>query len=442
MTAEVALLNREAAVLAADSATTVAGYGQQKIYNSENKIFSLSFTEPVAAMVFNVGSLGPIPWETVIKEHRREYSTEPCSSVEQYSDRLVGSLTHILAQYAPNFHLQHTVNVVNLELDRLREQVLELVSETFSSGERISLEDAGEFVPDLIDERISQLEQTGDDVEISVVEIDNQIDQAIPQLSDYIGPRLVGLFPDDDALVWVRQLIRAALLHSGPHDLTSGLVVTGFGKDELFPSIIEHRIFGFGDGIVLNRLVDHQYIDEDCSAIIRPFAQDDMVSMFLHGIEPRFKQVVHSSVLDAMKSMVDVVVKSLELDVDMFAESIQRLNQSGIEISRKFDERIENYMLEKHSGPIEDVVGMLPKEELAELAEALVNITSIHRRVMPVAETVGGPCDVAIISKGDGLVWAKRKHYFPPELNPRFFRRDESALTRYAIDQEAGGGTT
>ena len=69
------------------------------------------------------------------------------------------------------------------------------------------------------------------------------------------------------------------------------------------------------------------------------------------------------------------------------------------------------------------IVALLPKDELAELAEALVNLTSFKRRVTPAAETVGGPVDVAVISKGDGLVWLKRKHYFPPELNPRYFRR-------------------
>jgi hypothetical protein len=37
-------------------------------------------------------------------------------------------------------------------------------------------------------------------------------------------------------------------------------------------------------------------------------------------------------------------------------------------------------------------------------------------------ETVGGPIDVAVISKGDGFVWIKRKHYFERDLNPHFFR--------------------
>ena len=33
------------------------------------------------------------------------------------------------------------------------------------------------------------------------------------------------------------------------------------------------------------------------------------------------------------------------------------------------------------------------------------------------AESVSGPIDVAVISKGDGFVWIKRKQYFDPQLN-------------------------
>jgi hypothetical protein len=38
-------------------------------------------------------------------------------------------------------------------------------------------------------------------------------------------------------------------------------------------------------------------------------------------------------------------------------------------------------------------------------------------------ETVGGPIDVCVISRGDGLVWIKRKHYFSQELNHQFFAK-------------------
>lgn len=62
----------------------------------------------------------------------------------------------------------------------------------------------------------------------------------------------------------------------------------------------------------------------------------------------------------------------------------------------------------------------LPKDELANLAESLVSLTSLQRRVSREIETVGGAIDVAVISKGDGFVWIKRKHYFSADRNLRF----------------------
>ncbi len=69
--------------------------------------------------------------------------------------------------------------------------------------------------------------------------------------------------------------------------------------------------------------------------------------------------------------------------------------------------------------PVIGMVDTLPKSELGAIAEALVEITKFKRHVSRQEETVGGPIDVAILTKGDGFAWIKRKHYFKPELNPR-----------------------
>ena len=74
----------------------------------------------------------------------------------------------------------------------------------------------------------------------------------------------------------------------------------------------------------------------------------------------------------------------------------------------------------RYADPLLEVVQGLPKPEMANLAEALVNLTSVKRKMSADAETVGGPIDVALISKGDGFVWVKRKHYFDIALNPSF----------------------
>lgn len=77
-----------------------------------------------------------------------------------------------------------------------------------------------------------------------------------------------------------------------------------------------------------------------------------------------------------------------------------------------------------------DMVHYMPKSELAVMAESLVSLTSMKRRVSAETETVGGPVDVAVISKGEGFVWIKRKHYFDPSLNPRYFINQDHTLNK------------
>ena len=66
-------------------------------------------------------------------------------------------------------------------------------------------------------------------------------------------------------------------------------------------------------------------------------------------------------------------------------------------------------------------VSLLSKEDLAEMAESLIYLTYLKRRFTFSEESVGGPVDVAVITKGDGFIWIKRKHYFNPDLNHQFF---------------------
>ena len=78
--------------------------------------------------------------------------------------------------------------------------------------------------------------------------------------------------------------------------------------------------------------------------------------------------------------------------------------------------------------PVVRATEFLNKEELAAMAETLVDLVSFRKQVSMEAETVGGPIDVAVISKGDGLVWIKRKHYFSADLNHHYFSSNSSGV--------------
>ncbi len=60
MTAEIALLNKTAIALAADSAMTLQGTG--KIYAS-NKLFALNKYQPVGVMIYNNAEFMGVPLE-------------------------------------------------------------------------------------------------------------------------------------------------------------------------------------------------------------------------------------------------------------------------------------------------------------------------------------------------------------------------------------------
>lgn len=84
MTAEVAVLNRSAVALAADSAVTLSGLdpasGVDKIFQNENKLFELSKNFPLGLMIYNIcGVLSGLKRERKPMRERddREVSPSP-----------------------------------------------------------------------------------------------------------------------------------------------------------------------------------------------------------------------------------------------------------------------------------------------------------------------------------------------------------------------------
>jgi hypothetical protein len=88
MTAEVAILNSMGVALAADSAVSIGGSG--KVYNSANKLFALSKSQPVGIMVYGNASFMSVPWEVVIKHYRSDVLKEKAfNQLQDYSKSFV-----------------------------------------------------------------------------------------------------------------------------------------------------------------------------------------------------------------------------------------------------------------------------------------------------------------------------------------------------------------
>nr|EKX9276880.1 hypothetical protein [Klebsiella pneumoniae] len=80
-------------------------------------------------------------------------------------------------------------------------------------------------------------------------------------------------------------------------------------------------------------------------------------------------------------------------------------------------DRVQRYCDENFTQKVTNMLTSLSKKDLSYMAESLVNLSAFKLKISDSYETVGGPIDVAIISKTDGFVWIKRKLYFDKNLN-------------------------
>jgi len=198
-------------------------------------------------------------------------------------------------------------------------------------------------------------------------------------------------------------------------------VIAGFGEDDTFPVLDEFLL----EGIITNKLKYKKRrsvrIDFTVSASIMPFAQREMVDTFMQGVDPDYLNVEERYLNDIFDKYATEVSKNLDRYPSEDRERFElNLKDAGRAILKDFKDKLQRYRNEKYSQPISQVVSFLPKDELAAMAESLVNLTSFKRKVTMESETVAGPIDVALITKGDGFIWIKRKHYFDAELNPQF----------------------
>jgi len=93
MTAEIAVLNKSAVALAADSAVTIGRPPNTKVYNTVNKIFELSETQPIGIMVYGRLDYMGLPFETIVKEYRRSTAAQSYPHVKGYRDSFIEYLS-------------------------------------------------------------------------------------------------------------------------------------------------------------------------------------------------------------------------------------------------------------------------------------------------------------------------------------------------------------
>lgn len=383
-------MNKRGVALAADSAVTL-GDGH-KVYHTADKLFQLS-SAPVGIMTYGVDEIMGVPWETVIKLYAQELGARRFDHLEQYAQdflRFIESSESLFPESAQSEAFQQLVRGywTARYLEPLKERLDE---EGKGAGKK-----ANAILTELI-ARDHAAEWQGHKPLDEMGE--GYGDRVIAQYDAVLGELEAELFgrfkPSREVRGALRETARCMYALDGfSPDASSSVVIAGIGEVEPFPVAVWYQLGGLAAGRLRFTKLDEGRVGGESDAIVIPFAQRQVIDMLYGGVSPALKEKLAEIVAGAVDASLKGTGKG------GLAEKCRE------QVVETFDREARKL----HTEPLTRAVAALPRRELARLAEALISLTVFMARISATQEeTVGGPIDVALISKGDGFLWIKRK---------------------------------
>jgi hypothetical protein len=393
MTCEVAVMNKRGIALAADSAVTL-GNGK-KIYHTAEKLFSLSPSIPVAIMTFGATDMMNVPWETVVKIYVQKLGSRRFDTLDQCAKDFLSFIEGATSLFPPEDQKSHVKGVVGAAWSELYRDKL---SEKLGKKSKVPENDKLASLTEIIHNdhelwmKYEDIEGLGPDYGARVVKTYGDVlDQVEKQVFEGMKlPRTL----KSDLRKTVSLMYGKEWFH--PSD-ESGVVIAGMGESEPFPALFQYRVGTVAAGKLRCAKVDEARVGT-ADAVVVPFAQRETIDMIIGGIHPRLR----SKLIDDINRWLPNGGKNGK------AKNPERIEKR----KKEFADYMRDEIQQRYDQPFMDSVSALPRQDLAKMAEALVNLTAfLMRMTADQDETVAEPIDVALLSKGDGFIWIKHKEF-------------------------------
>lgn len=426
MTAEVLIMNKNGVAMAADSAATLTNsLGRGKVYNSANKLFRLSKTSSIGILVYANSSINNIPWELIIKKFRSRTNKTRWISLRECTNSFIQhlNLNEIDKEKSENWYVR---NVVERTLNYFSESLQKIIIQIISQQKDVENQEIeiNRKVKEFIDNELDTLEKSN-----AFEGVPSSVEK---EIDDKYGILLAGMikkfFVDFPRFSYLSPIIHKicikALYKINKWLPYTGIAICGYGDKEFFPGCIVLNAFGVLNGHFLYIETISSQITVEDEVFILPLAQSDVANTFICGMSPLIKKNIDFLANSINQNLFNSLSDTL-LNQDLFSiekkENVRIILKTTLEkYHDAFSKNLEIF-LQENTNAITSAVVNLSIPDLAQMAKNLVEMTSFKRKVSLDVETVGGPIDVAVISKGDGFIWIERKHYFKREYNEHFF---------------------
>lgn len=401
MTAQVVILNKLAVTAASDSSVTLTTPdGRQRPFPSAEKIYPLPPPHAVAVLHSGNTQLLDVPYVVLVGEWFRTLPATRMGRVQDYSDLFTSWISDqhkLFTQKSQDDHLAWMLRdyflAIKTDLSERWKQ------EDVADKDSASLSAEG-TIQEVLSERLRRLRQQPSipgwesfDKGAYIASRMSVLDKARDWVFDGT-PRT----PAGDAML--TEVAAELLRVQEPWNTDAELVFAGFGEDELFPAQQSITFQGILDNRLRTVADDYVSVGSD-GPFISPFAQTEAVDTFLRAYHRSYLGVAHRSLDSALNDLRSRMNPGEISDADL-----DEVTAAG---HRSIDDDWERVCREEFVGPMIDTVGGLPPAEIARLAEALVGLQVLRQLTQAETETVGGPIDVALITREQGFRWLRHK---------------------------------
>lgn len=402
MTAIVGILNKRAVAIAADSAMTVKKDGQTKIYNNARKIFSLSENIPVGIMMSGNLEFMGMPWDVIFGQYRAYRNGKPLPRLKDYMADFLSFLTsfsHLNTKEAYSNYLYaelgsfyySTKSVVESRISKERQK---FNKNTFS-----------EYLKDVMEENVKMYKDDGQSENmkgLSFKKFCAITKKQFDSLEDIMFEEGVYTKNTRD---WKRVFYEYII--SSCYLVESQIVFTGYGEDEIYPSLQAVTLSGIIDGKLRFRYDDEEEITDDSSSAIIPFAQSDVMIALLKGIAPDLYANIMEKVEEHVENVRNLMITSIR-DAGYGNETKELLESvSFSDLNKMFRDETLGYIREHYTDGLLEAIDCFSVSEMADMAGNLISVTGLQRHYTSSEESVGGPVNVAVITKAEGFRWVK-----------------------------------
>jgi len=402
MTAQIVILNKLCAGVSSDSSVTLSGRdGPKRTFPTAEKILPLPPPHNIVVLHGGATELLGVPYSVFLGEWMQALPDSPLEKVLDYRTNLEA---WVIAQgdlFAKDAQDEYLHWIVRDYLLAVRRDLLKRCQETgLEEGDWNSTQ-AASIVEEVIS---SSLEYLGnrpylrgwEDVDCGAIL--RAHDDLFKETMEWVFDDTPRTETGDDGL---KELTETLLAVYEEYSRDAVLTIVGYGADELFPASEKVIFQGIIDGRLRVGPIDSTSITVDMSSSIIPLGQTEAVHTFLRAYNPAFLSKAH----ERLGSVVDKVREIVGAEPAVLSK-MEELEATGHE---ELDSDFEALSWGEFLQPMVDTVAGLPPAEVARMAEALVGLQVLRQLTQADAETVGGPIDVAIVTRHDGVRWIRHK---------------------------------